>query len=268
MADHHAHARLADALEDLGRAALALDERDLVPGVVARVRAARGRNAPPRLRRPARPAVAVAWIVALALAVAVALPGPRDAVARLFGIDGVRVTSRAGLPADLHDALELGRPVDLDTAARLARDLPLAPRALGRPDAAFAGRPAGGVSLVWGPSPDLPEVASTGVGALVTAFPGTTDRELVEKQLLPGTTIEHVTVGGAAGSWIAGDPHVFLYLDGRGDAQHDTVRLAGNTLLWSSGATTYRFESALDRDAALALASAFEPLAGPGAAGA
>ena len=94
------------------------------------------------------------------------------------------------------------------------------------------------------------------------------NRELVEKQLLPGTTIQHVNVQGAPAAWIAGDPHVFLYLDERGDAQHDTVRLAGNTLLWSRGGTTYRFESALDRDAAVELAEALEPLTRePGAGG-
>jgi hypothetical protein len=204
--------------------------------------------------------VAIAASVAVVLVVVLALPGPRGAVARLFGIDGVRVTSRADLPDDLHEVLDLGTPVDVGAVGSPTGDLPLAPRALGPPDAAFTGRPAGGVTLVWSPSDELPAVGDTGVGALLTAFPGSADRDVVEKQLLPGTTIEHVTVGGSPAAWIAGDPHVFLYLDERGDARRDAVRLAGRTLLWSRDGTTYRFESALDRDTAVALAEALEPL--------
>ena len=48
--------------------------------------------------------------------------------------------------------------------------------------------------------------------------------------------------------------HEFLYLDANGNPQPDTARLAANTLLWERDGVTYRLESALDRDAALALA--------------
>ena len=70
----------------------------------------------------------------------------------------------------------------------------------------------------------------------------------------PGTTIEPVTVDGAAGYWLGNGVHEFFYLDTQGNPQPDTARLAANTLLWERDGVTYRLESALDRDAALALA--------------
>jgi hypothetical protein len=51
-------------------------------------------------------------------------------------------------------------------------------------------------------------------------------------------------VNGAIGVFIAGEPHVVI----------PPNRLAGNTLLWVRGDTTYRLETALGRRAALRLA--------------
>jgi hypothetical protein len=46
-----------------------------------------------------------------------------------------------------------------------------------------------------------------------------------------------------------------MYRTESGDVVPETLRLAGNTLIWTMGPFTYRLESALDRDAAIAVAS-------------
>ena len=116
--------------------------------------------------------------------------------------------------------------------------------ALGAPDAVYVDR-SGRATIVWlvyRPRPGLPR-STAGVGALLTILPGG-DIGIVKKLLGGGTSIEGVDVNGAFGAFISGDPHVI----------EPPGRLAGNTLLWVSGDTTYRLESALGRDAALRLA--------------
>jgi hypothetical protein len=241
------------ALEGVGRR-LELPERDLVGPVVARL-PARSRPQP----RSHRILAVAAAILVIAL-VTLALPGPREAIARLLGIDGVRITHRDELPPDLDQTLALGQPLTLDAAREQAGNRRLVPAGFDPPDGAFAGRPRGAVTLVWAPAPDRPEVAHTGVGLIVSAFPGFTEPPLIEKQLLPGTSLERVSVNGAEGAWISGAHHVLLYIDRENEPLEDTTRLAGNTVIWSDAGITYRLESALDRDTAVALAESLQPL--------
>ena len=74
------------------------------------------------------------------------------------------------------------------------------------------------------------------------------------KVLDPDTTYERVDVNGTQAAWLAGQPHTFLYASGNGQVQEEPLWLAGNTLIWTSGPFTYRLESGLDRDAAIAVA--------------
>jgi hypothetical protein len=115
------------------------------------------------------------------------------------------------------------------------------PPDLGRPEAAFEGRPAGGYTEVWsGP-------------VLVTSFPGTIGFDVIEKRGVAGTTVEATVVDGARAYWISA-PHAFVYLDEHGVAQEDTVRLSDNALVWTRDGVTYRLESPYDRARALELA--------------
>ena len=66
-----------------------------------------------------------------------------------------------------------------------------------------------------GPGDGRARGGGTGVGVLLTEMPGSTDRELIEKQLGPDTTLETSTVGDAAAYWIAGGQHELQYLDPR-----------------------------------------------------
>jgi hypothetical protein len=206
------------------------------------------RSSVPRWLLTALAAVAV-------IAVVLVVPDTRQAVARWLGLGGVRVTQVEELPDDIGSRLALGRRSDLDTAVvgapfdvRLPADLP-------DPDAVFVGRPPDAVTMLWAPSEALPEVGNTGVGLLLTEFPATTNESLVEKDLGPGTSIENVTVDGRHAFWITGAPHTVTYIGPEGgDPQQDPIRLAGNTLVWVDGGVTYRLESSLDRNDAIALA--------------
>ena len=100
----------------------------------------------------------------------------------------------------------------------------------------------GSASLVYLARPGLP-AATRGVGALLTMLPGG-DPLIVKKLLGAGTSVESVDVDGGFGVFVSGDAHLVV----------PPNRLAGNTLLWVRGDTTYRLETALGRDAALRLA--------------
>jgi hypothetical protein len=237
-------------LEDLGRHLELSDANvDVVADAIARIEHATIRAR----RRHFVGALAVAAAVIATLIVSV--PATRHAVADLLGLGGERITQATTLPAELGTQLDLGRPISVRDATHRAPGAVEFPSEIGRPDAAFAGRPPTGVSFLWKPSPRLPPVLNHGdLGLLLTVFRGDLDRALIEKVVPPGTTIEPVEIDGAAGYWLGGDAHAFMYLDREGRAQRDTARLAANTLVWTRAGVTYRLESSLDRAAAVALA--------------
>jgi hypothetical protein len=236
-------------LEDLGRRLTAVDPNvDVVTRALAQIERAQRRTDVWR-----RVGVFAAAAAAIALLVLV-IPPARRAVADLLGIGGERIARTSALPNDLGTSFDLGHAIGVDDARRDAPAPIAIPDDIGAPDAAFAGRPEGGYSFVWKPSAQLPRVFDSDIGLLLTAFPGDLERTLVEKLVPPGTTIEPVTVNGADGYWLGNGVHEFLYLDPDGKPQPDTARLAGNTLLWAHDGVTYRLESALGRDAMLALA--------------
>jgi hypothetical protein len=59
-----------------------------------------------------------------------------------------------------------------------------------------------------------------------------------------GTVIEETTVNGQRALWLAGAPHLLVYLDANGQVQFDSERtVSANTLAWESGEVTYRLET-------------------------
>ena len=246
MAD--AHTQLVAELDDLARHLVApAPDVDVVTAAIAQIRRA------PR-RGPTRSLLAVAAIILIVVALVALIAPARRAVADWLGIGGTRVESIDALPEGLGSTLDLGRAIDVDAATRRAPGPVAFPARIGTPTAAFAGRPDAGVSFVWAPSNELPEVLELDIGLLLTTYPADLDRATVEKLLPPETTMETVAVNGDEGYWLAGGEHVFLYLDREGEPQEDTARLAANTLLWERDGVTYRLESGLERDAALRLA--------------
>jgi len=67
--------------------------------------------------------------------------------------------------------------------------------------------------------------------------------------------VEYVTVDGQPGYWLTGRPHLFAYLDAQQRVRPETLRLAGDTLLWNRDGLVLRLETALPRNAALRLAA-------------
>jgi len=277
---------LAEALRDLG-SSLAVpvvtrspDGRDPAARARARIEAA-GTAGPSwfdrlgltRSGRSARRAPVLAVLVLLLLvavaaaAIGFGLPGlrfvfapsPSAAPSITAGpspsatpIPSATPTSTVGPPgADL----DLGRPVTLAEARRSATSpilLPTDPR-LGPPDAVWLDD-VGRVTMVWTARPGVPSASEGGYGLVLTAIPGSINPDYFQKVIRPGTTVEPVEVNGGTAYWIFGSPHEFVYVDPAGEVRYDTARLIGDTLAWSDGEVTYRIETGLRRDAAIALA--------------
>jgi hypothetical protein len=264
---------MAEALEDVLRA---VGERIEFPdssGVAQRVslrlaerstlRVVGGRRAlrrvlgPPRWQR----AVAIAAAVALLASGVVALfPGARHAVADFLGLRGERikvVASPPPSPAPLGTALQLGQ---VTTVAGAQGKVPFTIVAANDPELGtpivYLGFtfPDGQVSFVYPAGPELPAVGTSSVGMLLTEFRGRVDQQFIQKFIDAGTQIQAVTVDGAPGYWIAGGIHEIVYLDPDGVPISNTLRLAGNVLLWQRGDVTLRIESTLSLDQALAIA--------------
>jgi hypothetical protein len=181
-------------------------------------------------------------------------------VARWLGLGGVEIRqvptqpTVPTVPAGIDVRFNLGQRSTLEAAMAEATFTVVAPAAAGPPTDVFTGIPTDGVTLVWTPTTDLPEVPGTGLGLLLTEFPWALEESRVFKEVGPDTTITTTEVNGAPAYWITGAPHTIYYDDTIGDVRPDTARLAGSTLLWAENGITYRLECNLDLGAALALA--------------
>lgn len=250
------------------------DEHQRIPTqVVAHPSAPVSSPAPQRLRPRwmlGRGRLLVAALgAALLLAVLLALiPGARAGIDRWLGLPGVIIVDGPAVPALLPSPvggnLALGRRLPL---AEVRRHLPFAVLipalpAFRVPDEVYLGDdPAPGqVALVYRARPGLSRAASTGVGLLLTEFLGDpgVERFFIRKALDPGARLEQVAVHGQPGYWLTGGPHLFWYTGRDGTVRSETIRLAGNTLLWTQGHLTLRLESGLDRAAALRIAASIE----------
>jgi hypothetical protein len=113
------------------------------------------------------------------------------------------------------------------------------------------------LTLVYRQRSGIPLSPSAGVSAIVVELGGTIDAQLLGKGTGPDTPVEPVNVGGARGYWMEGAPHLFFYRDPNGNAVQETLRLAGNTLVWEQGSVTMRLEAQVTKEEALRLAASF-----------
>ncbi len=77
----------------------------------------------------------------------------------------------------------------------------------------------------------------------------------------PGTIIEETTVNGSRALWLTGEPHVLVHLSPSGEPIAETQRVVdANTLAWESVAqgVTYRLETKQDMDAAVRFAESLQ----------
>jgi hypothetical protein len=223
--------------------------------------------------RPVRRSLVLALVALLALAVVagavgLGLPGLRF----IFGgpppptpaptvAPGATPTATPTPPREPGAAIGLGELVTLDQVEALtgiAVRLPADPR-LGTPDAVWVDKSKNNqVAYVWVPSADLPETIDRGVGLILMRFDGTTDPGWYEKMIGSDTHIETVEVGGHDGFWVTGAPHYFFYVRDGQQVFDENRRWVGDALLWSDGTTTFRIESALGKDATIAIAESIE----------
>ncbi len=249
---------LEAALRDVGRR---LDHPS--PAHMAVVVRERIHRAPARRAR-SRPLVpALATLLTLLVVVALALPGARATAEEFLRVRGIDIFRVPGVASALPSPA-LALPGDRTTLAEARRLAPFAVRApsvsrLGAPDDVYVERTAGmeRVTLVYGPRPGMPPSRLAGVSALVVELRGTVDAQLFGKAAGPGTRVEPVSVNGATGYWLEGQPHLFFYRDASGSVRDETLRLAGNTLLWEQGGVTLRLEAEIGRDEALEIAASF-----------
>jgi hypothetical protein len=231
-------------------AGIAAATPDLRAPVVARIDGTRPLDIEPP--RPWRRRGPVLRALAVAVAAVLLLAGVATALGyRLPGLDIVFVPSLP--PAG--GGLDLGSPVPLADAQSGGGPLRL-PAALPAPATAWvAGSGAQRiVTVAWRADPGRPTLDDSDLSLLLMEVPGRAEGAYLTKALGPGTTIEPVTVGGDQGWWIAGPAHELLFQQPDGNVGVLDARLAGDTLVFSRDGTLYRFESALGKDATVAIA--------------
>jgi hypothetical protein len=245
------------ATPDLRGAVLARLEAatpDLRGPVVNRIAGARPPDAPfatPPSRRPIwRPLVRG---LALALVALVALAGVAAALGyRLPGLDILFVPSLPPAGA----GFDLGSPVPLEEARAGEPPTLRLPSALPAPATAWVTGTGDRriVTVGWRAEPGQPTLEDSDLSLLLMAIEGRADGVYLSKALGPGTSIEPVTIDGEPGWWISGPVHELLFPRGGGDAGVIDTRLVGDALVFSRDGTLYRFESALGKDATIAIA--------------
>lgn len=241
---------LAALLEETGRHA-AFPE---TPALSERVRARIERgprpvavSALPRMRPPLlRPAVAGALAVAVALTVALSVSvTARRAVADLLGVVGIRVTFGDDPPASPRPArhVTFGHPVSPEAASELAGFRVSIPEAVAEEPAVYFDPSIGDRGMVSVVYPKGAETLAR-VDLLVSQFVASVPEEYVKKLLTLGSDVVYTDVRGAPAFWVSGAPHFFYYEERDGEVRQETVRLAGDVLLWEDGGVTYRVEGA------------------------
>ena len=205
-------------------------------------------------------APAMATLLLILVVTLAATPAAADLFLQLRGIDIFRTTVTPSAPAASPALPFPGERVSLDEARRRAPFLRApADARLGAPDTVYIDQtPAGDrVTLVYVNRAAIPVSRDAGVSAVVVAFRAKIDDSLFAKVVLPGTRIEEVSVNGGRGFWLEGTPHQFFYRDAAGNPWPETLRLAGNTLLWEQDGVTFRLEAQITREDALRIATSF-----------
>lgn len=256
-------------LADLGERLAYPRPTRLADAVSARLREPRAGRWWDALRSPRYAFAPVfATLAVLALVVVLAVPGARAAAGdflHAWGIDIFRVPSIATPAVSPSPRSGLGALTTL-ADARLRADFPVRvptdPR-LGTPDEVYRDRAdATGarqrISLVYAQRAGIPISHEPGVSVLVVEFRGAFAEDLIGgKGVGPDTKIESLSVNGGRGLWLEGAPHLFFYRDASGIIQTETLRLAGNTLIWEQDGVTFRLEAQVSREDALRIAATF-----------
>ena len=220
---------------------------DIAPAVLGRLdRAA---------ERPRRLALAWVGLALLATILILAIPPAREAIADLLGVAGIRIELGTDEPTTAGYELALGEEMTKAQVESESGRMIAVPADLPPPEAIYLSNSPleGEVTMVWAPTPTIPEMGDTGVGLLITQFRATGVGSYLKRATL-GTRVVVVPVSGADGYWIEGAPHMLVFEEPDGVVRHELSRLAANVLIWEAGGVTYRVESTLDLRSTLEIA--------------
>jgi hypothetical protein len=248
---------LEAALMDLGDHLDVPDGDELMGRVVERLAAepapTRVVDLPAPWRRRNR-ALLVAAALLLALVVALSAVTPtREAIAHWLGIGAIEVrnepTPRPTVPPGDHPVpgatttgtQPTGGLLAPDVAAAQARvqftiRLPQGPSAGVPSDIVTDDRNRGGLVAITYDRFTLVEMASAS-GSV----------PMMRKTLGPGARAENASVLGLEALWITGAPHEIGFLTPDNEYVTDSVRRAGDVLIWEDGGVTFRIEGLHDR---------------------
>jgi hypothetical protein len=185
-------------------------------------------------------------------------PQAREAVADLLGVAGIEIELRPELEEPVGARLDLGREVAIGELVESVDFAVSVPALAGEPDGVYLSD--GQVNMVWEGGESLPAAGDTGVGLLYTQFPSESVSDRLVKGVGGETTVVAVEVAGSSGLWIEG-PHVISREDDSGIRIEETLRLAGNVLIWESDDVTHRIETTVGLEETLRIAESVEPIA-------
>lgn len=252
---------LERALAEIGER-LPSPSRDMWPAVRERIDKRRARRwwllgVPRGMLAPIAATVAVLLVVALALT-----PDLVARAAEILGLRGVQIFRVTATPSPTPTTgasvtFTGQRAASVAEASRIAGFPVREPTALGTPDEIYVDAAPVRVTLVYRSRQGFPVTALPGIGALVVEFRGRLDQAVVGKTAGPEAHLESVPLNGGVAIWLSGQPHQFFYFDPNGNFQPETLRLAGNTLLWEEGGVTYRVEAQVTKEEAVRIASTF-----------
>jgi hypothetical protein len=237
-------------MSDIERELRALADTVVVPDppdVRAAVRARIATPAGPA--RSTRPRWIAAIVVALLATGLVASPQARAAVGDVLRFAGVDVqwgSDADDAPRVPESPLPGAEPASLVAAREQAAFEIGVPSLLGPPDRVVVADRARVVSLLYD-GPDGRIRLDEFDGRLEPIFYKTVDHSAMR-----------TPVNGNDGWWLSG-PHSVRYVDRDGVVHNETARLAASTLIWVSGAVSYRLEADVERDEAVRIAESIEP---------
>ena len=236
---------------------------DLRDAVLARLATPSVPAAPTRAPRPAgRPRLPLVRALVLAILALIALAGVAAALGfRIPGLDIVfvdRIPNASGATGPGVDRAEVlvGSPVPMAEARDGDRPTVQLPAALPEPTTAWVLGSGDEriVTVAWAAKEGEPTIGDTDLALVLTMAPGGLNRDFLQKSLGPGSTIELANVGEASGWWIGGAQHELFIVHPDGNVGPLESRLAGDVLVFTRDGTVYRLESALGRDATIAIA--------------
>src|SRR5256886_5869261 len=237
-------------------------KRDMWPAVRARIADRRAQPWWSRLGLDARTfAPIAATLVVILVAVFVLTPSLVDGLEHLLNIPGLQIykvpqtpTARPNASAPAFAGQRVATAAE---ASRVAGFTVQMPTALGEPSAIYIETAPVRVTIVYAAVKGIPLSPQAGVSAIVVEFKGTLETQIMSKAVGPNTFLDAVPLGSGVAYFLSGQPHQFFFRDPAGNIQPETLRLAGNTLLWVEAGVTYRLEAQVALDEAVRIASSF-----------